>query len=168
MVDWYFKRALLVDYFISAVVSGIAYCFYYRYNFAIPENEVLLSLTGDLSTISLTFAGFILTLLTILITFKTTAHIPTDENQHLIPLFDIFFYTPLYFTTITLLKNAIKSLIVIAMIGYVLKLVLHSTTIRYLIFFDIVSICVITLTLWRNLTILTLIMALQRNRNSND
>jgi hypothetical protein len=167
MLDIYFKRALLIDYAISTIISIGVYFLYHKYGFVIPDKEVLLSLTGDLSTISLTFAGFILTLLTILITFKAGARIPTDETQHIVPLFDIFFSTPLYFKTINLLKNAIKSLIGIAMVGYLLKLTLIGNHVFNLFYFDILSISVITITLFRNLKILSLILALQ-NRTPNE
>ncbi|MDB5135128.1 MAG: hypothetical protein JWP37_1731 [Mucilaginibacter sp.] len=167
MLDWYFKKALIIDYTLSILISSVVYCCYIHYKFSLPKVGVLLSITGDLSTISLTFAGFILTLLTILVTFKTGAQIPTDENQHLVPLFDIFFSTPLYFKTITLLKNAIKSLIVIAMIGYVSKLILRDQNLFFLFFYDIIAVCIITLTLWRNLTILGLILSLQKTRSEN-
>jgi hypothetical protein len=167
LLDWYFKRALIVDYSLSSFVSLVVYCCFLYYKFSLPKVNVLLSMTGDLSTISLTFAGFILTLLTILITFKTGARIPTDENQHLIPLFDIFFSTPLYYKTVILLKNAIKSLIVIAMLGYLLKLVLRDCNLQLLFFFDIIAVCLITLTLWRNLTILNLILKLHKKTPPN-
>jgi len=167
MLDWYFKRALLVDYMLSILVSFVVYCCFVYYKFSLPKTAILLSITSDLSTISLTFAGFILTLLTILVTFKTGAQIPTDENQHIIPLFDIFFSTNLYYKTVILLKNAIKSLIVIAMLGYLLKLVLRDCTLPMLFFFDIIAICSITLTLWRNLTILGLILKLHRKSPPN-
>ena len=162
MLDWYFKKTLIVDYTLSILISLVVYYCYIHYKFTLPKVEVLLSITGDLSTISLTFAGFILTLLTILVTFKTGVQAPTDENQHIVPLFDIFFSTPLYFKTITLLKNAIKSLIFIAMIGYVAKLILRDQNLYFLFFYDIIAVCIITLTLWRNLTILNLILALQK------
>jgi len=167
MVDWYFKRTLFIDYTLSILISLAAYYCYLHCEFTLPKVETLLSITGELSTISLTFAGFILTLLTILITFKTGAQVPTDENQHLVPLFHIFFSTPLYFKTIMLLKNAIKSLIVIAMVGYVLKLTLRDQNLVFLFFFDIIAVCIITLTLWRNLTILSLILSLQKGRSEN-
>lgn len=167
MLDWYFKRALIIDYTLSIVIAlGAFYCFLH-YKFSLPKVEVLLSMTSDLSTISLTFAGFILTLLTILVTFKTGAQVPTDENQHLIPLFQIFFSTPLYLKTVILLKNAIKSLIIIAMIGYVSKLILRDDALKMLFFYDIATICLITITLWRNLTILSLILSLQRKGTEN-
>jgi hypothetical protein len=166
MVDLYFRRPVLIDFIVSIAIVLSTYFLFSNTGLHLPSHDVLFSLTGDLSTVALTFSGFILTLLTILITFKTSAQIPTDETQHIVPLFDIFFATPLYFKTITILKNAIKSLICIAMVGYSLKLVLHENAIDYLFYFDIGSIIVITLTLWRNLTVLGLIMKLQQNRNN--
>lgn len=163
MVERYFKSPVLIDYLLSILITVILRHLYLTDAISLPEKDLSISMTTDLATISLTFAGFILTLLTILITFKVGAKIPTDENQDLIPLFDIFFASPLYYQTTTLLKNAVKSLIVIAMVGFLLKLILRTNDLRYLFFYNISTIIIVTLTLWRNLTILSLILKVQKS-----
>lgn len=60
----------------------------------------------DLITISLTLAGFILTLITVLITFKSSSKIKKLEVDSKEPIFDLFFATSLYFETVRHLKIA--------------------------------------------------------------
>lgn len=162
MIDRYFHRPLLYDYSIVFTVCGLLYFFYYKNWITLPAETTSISTSTDISTIALTLAGFVLTLLTILITFKTGAKIANNKNQEDLPLFDLFFATPLYFMTTGLLKNAIKSLVFVAMLGFFLKLVLRECYIQYLFFSNVLGLIIITATLSRCVIILTKIINLQK------
>lgn len=94
MVDRYFERPLFYDYTVALLLCGIFYFLKYKGMISLPTDETSLSTTTDLSTISLTLAGFVLTLLTVLVTFKTGARIPNGQNNEDVPLFDLFFLLP--------------------------------------------------------------------------
>jgi len=167
MIDRYFNRPVIIDYLLAFLISGGVYFLYFKYSLSIPKFESLLSLTTDLSTVALTFAGFILTLLTVLITFKMAAKVPENSDYEGIPLFDLFFSTRLYTMTISLLKGCIKSLGLIAVTGFSLKLFLNETQAIILFMFNAVGLVIIGLTFARSLLILTKITKLQDDSDAN-
>lgn len=161
MLDTYFKNPLLWDYILSTLFTLIAWYFVSIQIVTIPKEEHLYSIVSDMSTISLTMAGFILTLLTVLISFKSANKIDKQQVKDDDKVFDLFFASKLYFQTITILKNAIKSLTLIAILGYILKLTLNKNNYSILYFFCVFAIIIILLTLWRSILILTNIVRMQ-------
>ncbi|KAF2328096.1 hypothetical protein [Flavobacterium ginsenosidimutans] len=161
MLDKYFKEPLLWDYIISSVITCISVTVYI-YNFIeLPKIDRSLSITSDLSNVGLTSAGFILTLLTVLITFKSNVKITKENYNNDDPLFELFFASDLYLLTVKILKNCIKSLIFISVFGYCLKIGLPQTKLQLTFFFNIFGLSIIALTLWRCLLILTKILKMQ-------
>jgi len=163
MVDRYFERPLFYDYTVALLLCGIFYFLKYKGMISLPTDETSLSTTTDLSTISLTLAGFVLTLLTVLVTFKTGARIPNGQNNEDVPLFDLFFSTSLYYKTTALLKNCIKSLVFVSILGFSLKLFLTGVLVQYLFFSNILGLIIIVTTLARSIMILTKIIDLQKD-----
>lgn len=161
MLDRYFKHPVFWDYVISFFITVTVSYFLKMGYFKIPSTEHLYSTASDMSTISLTMAGFILTLLTVLISFKSTNKIDKQNIQENDKIFDIFFVSKLYFQTVVILKNAIKSLTLIALIGYLLKLTLNSDTLLIMYFYCIFSISILLFTLWRSILILGRIVKMQ-------
>ena len=130
--------------------------------FNLPKDERSLSMTSDLANVGLTSAGFILTLLTVLITFKSGSQINKSNYSEDNSLFDLFFASNLYFTTVRILKNCIKSLILISVIGYALKLGLQKEFLKYIFFYNVFGLIIIGLTLYRCLLVLTKILKMQK------
>ncbi len=162
ILDIYFRRPILYDYLISIIVSAMFYFFYRKGIVNLPNNEHSLSMTSDLANVGLTSAGFILTLLTVLITFKSSSTINKKEYSEDDSLFDLFFASALYFTTVRLLKNCIKSLILISVIGFALKLVIPKEYLKYIFFYNVLGLIIIALTLYRCLLILTKVLKMQK------
>lgn len=165
MIDIYFKRPLLWDFILaSALAISLTYIFCH-YNLSIPDRDKLNSIVSDLSTISLTLAGFVLTLLTVLISYKSTY---SDDIASTGPknTFQFFFATSFYFQTVHHLQGAIKSLTVIALIGYILKLTIPTVKDYFLFGFDIFGAVVVFFTLWRCLLILSRIIKLQQDKRT--
>lgn len=162
MIDIYFRRPLLYDYLFCSLITGGLYILYVRHLISIPKAEASVSTTTDLATIALTLAGFVLTLLTVLITFKTGARIPNAEDNENIPLFDLFFSTGLYYRTTSLLRGCIKSLLFVAILGFTLKLFLTEALTKYIYFANVIGLIIIATTLSRSLLILTNIINLQK------
>src|ERR1700744_1066445 len=162
MIDAYYKKPLLYDYSLAILIAVILYFLYWHQTITLPAKDVNTSMATDIATISLTLAGFILTLLTVLITFKTGAKIPNSTNQEELPLFNLFFSTRYYYDTVDLLKGAIKSLVFVAILSFTLKLILRDNQLEYLFFGNVGGLIIIVATLLRNLLILTKIVDLQR------
>lgn len=163
MLDRYFRNPILYDYFLGILISICPLYMYLVGYFKLPKIDHTLSTSSDLSTISLTLAGFILTLLTILITFKASSKLNKDTNSENETVFDLFFATDLYFETTKHLKNCIKSLLFISVLGYTLKLLLSEISLKYLFFSNSLGLVILVLTLWRSVLILTKIIDLQKN-----
>lgn len=163
IIDKYFKNPILIDYSLAIGVAIIIFKVWQKLKFCLPKFDQSLSVLTDLTTISLTLAGFILTLLTVLITFKSGSKIQKLEVDSKEPIFDMFFATGLYFETVRHLKNCIKSLIFIGFIGFTLKLGLLTFISTEIFYLNVFSIVVIFLTTWRCLLILGTVLNLQKS-----
>lgn len=164
MLSFYFRRPILIDYFIAALLAGVvAYLLFHNY-LSLPTSDRLFSTVSDMSTIALTMAGFILTLSTVLISFKSTNKVDRNNIQESDTIFDLFFASRLYFDTIRMLNNAIKSLSVIALIGYLLKLIFRDTSLLPLYLYCIFGISIIILTVIRCVIILTTVVNMQEGK----
>lgn len=168
MIDKYFIRPVFWDYFLGISISGIIIFLLRKFEFQVPKEETILSTVSDLSTVALTLSGFILTLLTVLISFKSTAKSKKDLNIESDTVYEIFYSTDLYFETVRHLKNAIISLTLISILGYSLKLTLGPQFYIILFTFNLVSLIVIFLTLWRCLLILSKIIKIQKENQDTD
>ena len=162
MIDKYFAKPLLWDYSISSLITLLFFVLFYKNILSIPKETYYLSTTSDLSTVSLTSSGFILTLLTVLITFKSGTDSSNESIKNSKSTFEYFFSSSLYFETIKHLKNCIKSLILVSIIGFSLKMGLTNNTRFFLYFYNIFGLIIIVLTLWRCLLILTKILEMQK------
>ena len=161
ILDKYFRQPLLWDYLISTILM-IIFIVVYNYKLInLPKIDRSLSITSDLSNVGLTSAGFILTLLTVLITFKSNVKLTKENYTENDSLFELFFTSDLYSLTVKILKNCIKSLIFISVFGYCLKIGLPQQKLQFTFFYNIFGLTIIALTLWRCLLILTKILKMQ-------
>ena len=161
ILDKYFKQPLFWDYLLSGIIMSFLIVAYNYDLINLPLIDRSLSITSDLSNVGLTSAGFILTLLTVLITFKSSSNITKENYTDNNSLFEMFFTSDLYFITVKILKNCIKSLIFISVFGYCLKIGLPQEKIQFTFFYNIFGLAIIALTLWRCLLILTKILKMQ-------
>jgi len=162
ILDKYFRRPVLYDYLISIIVGALLYLIFYKGLFNLPNDERSLSMTTDLANVGLTSAGFILTLLTVLITFKSSSSINKKEYSEDDSLFNLFFASDLYFITVRILKNSIKSLILISVFGFALKLGIPKEYLKYVFFYNVFGLIIIALTLYRCLLVLTKVLKMQK------
>ena len=80
ILDIYFRKPVFWDFLTATIITFILYILYKNSHIALPENQDSYSLAGDLTNITLTLSGFILTILTVLITFKDNTR--TNENNN--------------------------------------------------------------------------------------
>lgn len=163
LLDTYFKRPLLFDFIISISLVGILYFGVIKWCIELPKPDRLNTIASDLAAISFTAAGFILTFLTLLISFKSSSKITKEDYSEDEPLFNLFFASDLYFITVRILKNCIKSLIITASVGYFLQLILPLYLVEYVFFYNVFALTIIVLTLFRCLLILNKILQMQEN-----
>lgn len=161
ILDIYFRRPIFWDYLIALFAVWILFLLFKKEIIFLPSEQESYALTGDLTNIALTFVGFILTILTVLITFKDTS--ASKKNIDDEPAFNKFFSTDFYYETIRHLKNCIKSISTVAAMGFFLKLFLSSQNRIHLFFFNIIGLIIIMLSVYRCLIILGKILQLQRN-----
>lgn len=161
MIDQYYKSPVFWDVSISLSLVGLVALLIYKDILHLPTEDHIYSTVSDMSTVALTMAGFILTLVTLLISFKSTSKINSNIAQEDNATFDLFFASNLYPQTVRILNNSIKEISVIALLGYFLKLTIDSSH-YYVLFYDCVfGGCVILLTVWRCVAILTRIVKIQ-------
>src|SRR5690606_26011444 len=136
LLNKYFQRPLFWDYSLCFLICIISIYLYKKNILDLPPAADSISVTTDVTTISLTLSGFILTLLTVLITFKSGSHIKKIEPENSETIFNLFFASSYYFETIKHLKNCIKSLIFVAIVGFGIKLFLNQDLKVYTFFFN--------------------------------
>ncbi|RAV99668.1 hypothetical protein DQQ10_18920 [Pseudochryseolinea flava] len=160
ILDIYFRRPVFYDYLLAFCTILVLSVFLINGKVSLPKAEDSYSLTGDLTNIALTLIGFILTILTVFITFKDNSN-PTSAGTDE-PLFKRFFSTGYYFETIKHLKNCIKSIALVAACGFVVKMFFPIEIRLYLFFYNIAALIIIMLTVYRCLLILGKILEMQR------
>jgi hypothetical protein len=167
ILDKYFRRPLFWDYLICSVICLFTVYLVYNGKIKLPSKEDSIAVTSDITNISLTLSGFILTLLTVLITFKSGSKIRKIELESDEPIFNLFFASRYYFVTVKHLKNCIKSLIFIAVIGFIIKLFLPTDYKKKAFFFNVIGLGIIILTISRCVLILTKVLELQEEEHNN-
>lgn len=168
ILDYYFRRPLFWDYLIAIIFTSFCIKLNHSEIIFLPNKLDSINLTTDLTNISLTLSGFILTILTILITFKSSSNLKTTDINEDSSVFDLFFASNFYFETIKHLKNCIKSVLIIAIIGFGIKLFLVDKYKEYSFFFNIFGLIVTLLTIWRCLLILSKVLVLQKENNKHN
>jgi len=163
ILDYYFRRQILYDYIAGGVMAAYLVWANYKGIVIPPSSDLLYSMVSDLATVSLTLAGFLLTLVTVLISFKSANKVDREDVKETDTVFDIFFASALYFETIRHLKSGIKSLVFVAVLGYSLKLCITKPNSGYLLSFNVAGLAIVVFTLARGITILSQIVNMQRH-----
>jgi hypothetical protein len=168
ILDKYFRRPLFWDYLICSLICFFTVYFVNDGKIKLPCKEDAIAVTSDVTNISLTLSGFILTLLTVLITFKSSSKISKIELESDEPVFNLFFASGYYFVTVKHLKNCIKSLIFIAVIGFMIKLFLPTDNRTRAFFFNVIGLGIIILTISRCVLILSKVLELQEEEHNSN
>ena len=82
MIEAYFKRPMLYDYSVSAIIIAIIAVLNYRDYLELPNSEKSSDFASDIGAIGLTISGFILTIITILITKIGSDNIWRETKQY--------------------------------------------------------------------------------------
>jgi len=160
LINIYFKSPLTWDCLISVGMAIATYKLTCNKVVEVPKHDFILSSVSDIANISFSSTGFILTILTVLITFKASSR-KKDKIENYDSALDFFFQTPLYAQTTSHLKNCIKSLVVLGLVDYIFKVITPKCFTEYLFCFLIFSLFILALTLMRCLLILSKVLTLQ-------
>lgn len=160
LINFYFVNAIKLDLFISSAFGCLTWLLFDKFTIRIPNEDFILNSVSDIANISFTSAGFILTILTVLITFKAASQ-PKEKIENYDSTLDWFFQTSLYSVTTHLLKDCIKVLIALGLIGYMVKILLPENLRFYSFYFIIFSLILLSLTLFRCLLLLSKVLGLQ-------
>ena len=144
LVNFYFRKPLFWDFVISLSFALLVHKLTRKKVIEVPDHDFILSSVSDIANISFSSTGFILTILTVLITFKASSR-RKDKIGSYDSALDFFFQTPLYAQTTCHLKNCIKSLVVLGLVGYIFKVVTPKSSTDYLFCFLIFSLFVLAL-----------------------
>ena len=168
MLDYYFRYSVIVDLIMSIIVS-VSFLIFVEYDIVnMPNSELLLSTASDIAGISFTSAGFVLTFLTLLISFKSSTKPFKKEQKKSLEdsynnssTFNLFLSSTLYTETIRHLKTGVKELIILALISYILKLTISQGRLEFLLYYNIFGLVIISLVLWRSLLVLSGVLKIQ-------
>lgn len=164
MIESYYKKPILYDF----LFSGLLICliiFLEKYNFiCFSTVNNSFEFASDIAGIGLTISGFILTLITILMTLKSGQILDEDELKNNSSPFRIFLGSDLYIRSIDILKNGVLSLIVVCFLIYFFKLFLFAVFPKYLFYLNIIGLVIIITTFLRCFYVLNLIMKMQKSK----
>lgn len=160
LLDIYYKRPLLYDIIINIVALSIIISL---------EQKGYLNLYFDkdsqsIPTIGITVSGFILTLLTILLTLKSNAIINKETSSS--TNFNVFLSSNLYAKAILILKNGVVSLLLVSFLTLAFSVLLPLSYSKYGIYCNVICILFILLVFMRSFYILNLIFKMQVANNN--
>jgi hypothetical protein len=130
--------------------------------FSISSKERSANFASDLGAIGLTISGFILTLITILLTLKSSQLLQERPLTNASNPFQIFLASALYMKSIHILEHGVLSLVFISLILYTSKLILQESELCYIYYIDIVDLIIILSTFLRCFYVISLIMKMQQ------
>ena len=168
ILEWYYKRPILIDYLISTVVIGLFFFVDEQLDLKILKKNIDNDISFDIGAIGLTVSGFILTLVTILITFKSgeilsDKHLDNDSNP-----FKIFLGSALYKKSIDILKYGVLSLVVVSISIFILKMFSGNIGAKYILGSNIMGIIIISTTFIRCFYVLNIILKMQEYKPENE
>lgn len=161
LIDKYYKRPILYDYLFSFLIIIVLIILNNFGRISLPCNNISADFSSDIGAIGLTVAGFVLTLITILLTLKSGQLLSNDELTEESNPFKIFLSSKLYNKAITILKKGVFSLVFISMLLYILKIGLNILVQDYIFYFNLVGLIIILSTFLRCFYVLTLILKMQ-------
>lgn len=164
LLNKYFVRPIFWDYTIGLVLVGALYYSTSKGFVQQPKKDFLLSMLSDISNIGFTVTSLLLTILTILITFKSSSTSSKKRKR----LFDLFFSSKLYHETASHFKNSLFSLLILSTMGYMIKFLLHEKHLTAIYLFSFFAITILIMTILRSAIQLTLVMKLQKESDQSE
>lgn len=160
-IDRYYKRPILYDYLFSMIIIIVLIALKHYEKIELPCGELCIDFSSDIGAIGLTVSGFVLTLITILLTLKSGQLLSNEELTEKSSPFKIFLASKMYNKSISVLKKGVFSLVFISMVLYILKLGLNLIMQEYILYFNLIGLVIILSTFLRCFYVLSLILKMQ-------
>lgn len=161
--DFYFNCPILID---SSITLAIIFCIHilrYHNTISIQIDDSIKEIAMNIGLACVTIAGFILTILTIMVTFKNSR----DEKNTLEPQnistdkTTLFYNSPLYFKSVAIMRKSVLVLIFVFITLFCLRIFQMSFTLKELWYSVIIGASLTIFTFIRCLFLLKLIIKLQ-------
>jgi hypothetical protein len=162
LLNFYFRFPVKVDYCLIFILVFILNKYFFNCSYHLPDNQSILEMASETITILLTLSGFILTFLTVLITFKLDVRKIDEEDYDKMSPIEKFCTTDLFFETTSHLKNAVKSIVFTSLTIYIIRVLSLDIGMVILYLSTIGGIVILILTILRSLFILDKILDLQK------
>ncbi|SDX38258.1 hypothetical protein [Flavobacterium degerlachei] len=162
ILDKYYNNPILYDYSLCILIILSLQLGSERKLIKLPSGEFNFDFASDIGAIGLTISGFILTLITILISFKSSQILSDEKLKNDSSPFKIFLSSKLYKRAIEILQKGVISLIIISFLIYFSKLILPKEESSYMFFLNITGLIIILTTFLRCYYVLGLILKMQK------
>lgn len=162
LLDKYYKYPTTYDFIISLAIVVVIYFSEKKDYIDIPSIDFSNSFASDIGAIGLTISGFILTLVTILISFKSSQLSSEEKLKNSSNPFKIFLASNLYTNSIKIMQKGVISLIIISFSIYISKILFVNMTFNFLFYLNVVGLIIILSTFLRCYYILGLILKMQK------
>ena len=159
ILNVYYKRPLIYDLLLNVIIIALLYFVeskgYYSFSF---ENS-----SQVIPSIGITISGFIITILTILLTLKSNSIINKnyESKVEFRSNFSVFLASELYSKAISVLRNGVISLLIISFITLGVSVVLKDVYSKIGIYLNIICFIFTLLVFLRSFYVLNLIFKMQ-------
>lgn len=161
-LDFLYRYPLIVDTFLG-VIFCMAIKFYEKnYGYLNIYKSYDNSICSDLGSIGLTLSGFLITVVTILVSFKTTSLIEQSELKKNSNSFLIFISSPLYFQSVRFINKSVIILVVASILNYLLKIFIIPKFNYVMFFVNVTTVILILTTFIRSVYLIGLIIKMQK------
>jgi hypothetical protein len=162
IIDIYYRFSILIDIILCAGICTSLKLYEIKYSLLLNYKTYDRTLCSDLGSIGLTIGGFLLTISTILISFKITALYDKSELMDNSNTFKIFISSKLYFKTVSFLNKSVLILVLLSLSNYLFKIVVQPDFNYLLFYLNICTIFIIFTTFSRCLYVLNMIIKMQK------
>ena len=171
-LDLFFSSPYIFDFLFALGITSLSYILTNKYSIDILSLTNLDRIASDVSSSCITIAGFVLTILTIVISFKNSSDSknefdsgPTESTNK--SKIDLFFSSELYFKTVKVLQQSITGLVFV--FAFFIFIVLFDKSINQdLKFYTLIfGITLAILIFSRCILTLKLIIKLQMSNDKN-
>ena len=166
LLNEYFERPMLFDYLIMSIVLLSFFLLNRTELIKLSSFNSLINSSKDIATVGLTVAGFVLTILTVLIGIKISFN-STNTSAPDVSKFYLFLNSELYKKSTSLLKWGVINLIFVSVLLFSSHLIVSSNEILIALL-NVGVLVIIIITFFRCFLVLDLIMDIEEAKDSDE
>ncbi len=166
ILDLFFSKPFKYDILFATLITAIAYYLNYKRIIDINSYSNVIKIASDVGKSCITIAGFVLTILTIVVSFKNAIDSKTNIEKELksidkISKIDLFFSSALYFKTVKVLLQSITGLVIVFVLFLFIFLFENSLAQYFKFYATVFGLIIAILIFLRCILTLKLIIKLQ-------